>query len=131
MCFSELQWFGQEKAFILSVGTYELTEILAPLSSLIVRKPSLAMGSPLHTPILAIHLFTYEIENNGVLPFLDTLVSRTEEGFSTSVYHNHFAVSLPPHSHSCHPPSQKMAAFYTFVNRADIKIGIYHCDRNS
>ena len=62
--------------------------------------------------------FTYEIENNGVLPFLDTLVSRTEEGFSTSVYRKHFAVSLLPHSHSCHPPSQKMAAFYTFVNRA-------------
>ena len=49
---------------------------------------------------------TYGIENNGVLPFLDTLVSRSEKGFSTSVYRKHFAVSLLPHSRSCHPPSQ-------------------------
>ena len=51
-------------------------------------------------------------------PFLDTLVSRSEKGFSTSVCRKYFAVSLPPHSRSFHPPSQKMAAFYTFVNRA-------------
>ena len=42
--------------------------------------------------------FTYEIENNGVLPFLDTLVFRSEKGFSTSVYRKHIAVSLPPHN---------------------------------
>ena len=30
--------------------------------------------------------FTYGIKNNGVLPFLDTLVSRTNKGFLTSVY---------------------------------------------
>ena len=40
--------------------------------------------------------FTYEIENNSVFSFLDTLVSRTEEGFSTSVYRKQFAVFLPP-----------------------------------
>ena len=69
--------------------------------------------------IISINIhFTYKIENIGILPFLDTLVSRTEEGFSTSVYRKHFAVSLPPHSRSCHPPSQKMAAVYIFVNRA-------------
>ena len=61
--------------------------------------------------------FTYEIENNGVLPFLDILVSRIDEGFSTSFYRKIFAVFLPPHARSCHPPSQKMAAFYTCVNR--------------
>ena len=47
---------------------------------------------------------------------MDRLVSRTDEGFSTSVYSKNFAVSLTPHTRSCHPPSQKMAAFYTFVN---------------
>ena len=62
--------------------------------------------------------FTYEIENIGVLPFLGTLFSCTDEGFSTSVYRKIFTVSLPPHSRSCHPTSQKMATFYTFVDRA-------------
>ena len=62
--------------------------------------------------------FTYEIENSGELPFLDTLVFRTDEGFSTSVYRKHFPISLTPHARSYHPPDQKMAAFYTFVNCA-------------
>ena len=63
--------------------------------------------------------FAYEIGNNGVVPFLDTLASRTEKGFLTSVYRKHFAVvSLPPHARSYHLPNQKTAAFYTFVNCA-------------
>ena len=37
--------------------------------------------------------FTYVIENSGVVPFLDTLVFRTEEGFSTFIYRKHSAVS--------------------------------------
>ena len=36
--------------------------------------------------------FTNEIENNNVRPFLDALVSNTEEGFLTSVYRKHLAV---------------------------------------
>ena len=63
-------------------------------------------------------LFMYEIENSGALPFLNALVSRGNEGFSTSVYRKIFAVSLPQHARSCHPSSQKMAAFYTFVKPA-------------
>ena len=62
--------------------------------------------------------FAYKIDNNCILPFFDTLVSHTDEGFSISVYRKHFAVSLPQYTHSCHPPSQKMAVFYTFVNSA-------------
>ena len=31
--------------------------------------------------------FTYETENNNSLPFLDILISRSENGFKTSVYH--------------------------------------------
>ena len=42
----------------------------------------------------------------------------TIKGFATFVYRKNFAISLPPHTHSCHPLSQKMAVFYTFVNRA-------------
>ena len=59
---------------------------------------------------------TYEIENNGILPFLDTLVSRTDKGFSTSVYRKNSFVFLSPHARSYHPPCQKMASFYSFVN---------------
>ena len=29
-----------------------------------------------------------------------------------------FALALQPHTYSCHPSSQKMAAFYTFVNHS-------------
>ena len=54
--------------------------------------------------------FIYEIENSGVFLFLDTLVFRTDGGFSASVYRKNFAVSLPPHACSCHLPNQKMVA---------------------
>ena len=60
----------------------------------------------------------YDIKNNGVLPFLDAGVSLTDEDFSPSVYVKNFAVSLPLNARSCHPPSQKMASFYTFFNGA-------------
>ena len=55
----------------------------------------------------------------GVSPYvlLETLVSVSDESFSTSVYCKNFAVSLSPRTRSCHPLSQNVAAFYTFVNR--------------
>lgn len=59
--------------------------------------------------------FTYETENSGSLLFLYTLLTRTVDGFFTSVYRKSFAVilSLPfHHACSCHPPSQKKAAFF-------------------
>ena len=31
--------------------------------------------------------FTYDKENNNSLPFLDILISRSENGFKTSIYH--------------------------------------------
>ena len=62
--------------------------------------------------------FSYEIANSDILPFLDTPVSSIDEDFLTSIYCKNFAVSLPPHAHSCHSFSQKMAVFYSFVNRA-------------
>ena len=60
--------------------------------------------------------FIHEIENDGALPFLDTLVSLTDEGFSTSVYRKNFAAFLFLHACFCDHPSQKMAEFHTFVN---------------
>ena len=37
--------------------------------------------------IFTVHIFTSEKEVNGSLPFLDVLVSRNKEGFTTTVYH--------------------------------------------
>ena len=37
-------------------------------------------------------------------------------------YRKKFAVSLPPYAHSCHPPSQKMVAFNTFVSCCTLNI---------
>ncbi|XP_054710410.1 uncharacterized protein LOC129220094, partial [Uloborus diversus] len=39
--------------------------------------------------------FSYELEQNNCLPFLDVLVSRTESCFETTVYRKPFSVSLP------------------------------------
>ena len=60
---------------------------------------------------------SHEIEKIDELPFLDTLASRTDEDFLTSVCSKKSTVSLCPHASSCNPPSQKMDAFCTFVNR--------------
>ena len=62
--------------------------------------------------------FTYEVEINNSLSFLDVKVTRDDNKFSTTVYRKPFSVSLPPHKDSCHPPSQRIAAFNTFVFRA-------------
>ena len=62
--------------------------------------------------------FTYEVEDNNRLPFLDVLVVNNGEEFITTVYRKPFAVCLPPHRLSSHPPNQKLAAFKTYVYRA-------------
>ena len=62
--------------------------------------------------------FTLEVEKDNSLPFLDILVSKDTDRFSTTVLRKSFSVSLPPHALSNHPPRQKMAAFYTYVYRA-------------
>ena len=60
--------------------------------------------------------FTFEVEINNQLPFLDVLVLRTAFSFSTSVYCKLFAVSFPPHFRSNHPIQQEMVAFYSYVS---------------
>lgn len=54
----------------------------------------------------------YETEKNGFLLLLNTFVTRTVDGFFTSVYRKSFALSLPPQARSCHPPTQ---IFFLFV----------------
>ena len=55
---------------------------------------------------------------NNSLPFLDVLVLRGSDSFTTTICRKPFSVSLPPHNKSCHPPNQKIAAFNSFVFRA-------------
>ena len=54
--------------------------------------------------------FTYEKESNNSLPFLDILISRSENGFKTSVYHK------PIFSGVC-------SSFNSFIN-IQYKIGL-------
>jgi hypothetical protein len=62
--------------------------------------------------------FTFEKESNNRLAFLDVLIIRDDDVFQTTVYRKPFAVCLPPHNRSSHPPNQKLAAFNTFIFRA-------------
>ena len=64
--------------------------------------------------------FTYEIVNNDVLYFHDRRVSRTNERLPTSVCRKNY-IFLSLITHFCHPPSQKVATFYTFFNRVIIR----------
>ena len=64
--------------------------------------------------------FTYEVEENGCLPFLDILVQRDDDGcLSTSVYRKktHTDQYLGFHSH--HPSSHKAAVVSTLLKRAE------------
>ncbi|XP_042900825.2 uncharacterized protein [Parasteatoda tepidariorum] len=61
--------------------------------------------------------FTFELESDQKLPFLDVLVTRNDNSFHTTVFRKPFPVSLPPHYKSSHPPNQKLASFRSFVYR--------------
>ena len=62
--------------------------------------------------------FTLEIENNNQLAFLDVLITRFDDYFTTTVFRKSFADSLPPYNLSPHHPKQKRADFCTYVHRA-------------
>ena len=59
-----------------------------------------------------------EIENNNSLSFLDALVSKCIDQFTTTGFKKSFTVSLPPHVLFNKSPHQKIAAFYTYVYHA-------------
>lgn len=63
--------------------------------------------------------FTYEIEENGKLPFLDVNVHRNKNGgISTSVYRKSTCSDLYLKSDSCNPRNQKESVLRTLVLRA-------------
>ena len=59
--------------------------------------------------------FTLEVENDNSHSFLDVLVSKHIDRFSTTVCRKSFSFSLPPHALTNHPHNQKMAVFYIFI----------------
>ena len=69
-------------------------------------------------PIDSCVQFTLEVQNDNSFSFLDVLIFKDIDRFSTTVFRKSFSVSLPPHIFSNHPPQQKMSAFYTYVYRA-------------
>ena len=61
--------------------------------------------------------FTYEIENNGKLPFLDVLVTRTNDGITTSVYRKPSFTGLGTNYMSFIPRIFKINAIKTLLYR--------------
>ena len=62
--------------------------------------------------------FTMESENDGKLPFLDVLISRTSSGFATSVYRKPTFSGLGLNFHSFCPRNFKLNACRTLIYRA-------------
>ena len=60
--------------------------------------------------------FTYEVESNAKLPFLDVLLMQNDEGITTTVYQNISDVYL--HWDSFRPISWKRGTLKTLVERA-------------
>ena len=57
--------------------------------------------------------FTFEVENNNSLLFLDVLVSKHTYYLSTLIGSQQLSSENSPHALSIYPPQQKMAAFCT------------------
>ena len=62
--------------------------------------------------------FTYEVEGDGKLPFLDVLVTRIEGMFSTSLYRKPTFSGLYSHYGSYMPDTYKKGLMYTLLHRA-------------
>ena len=61
--------------------------------------------------------FTHEVENNGSLPFLDTLVIRKEDTFEFDIYRKPTQIDRFIDNTSFHSKQHKLAAFNSMVHR--------------
>ena len=61
--------------------------------------------------------FTYELEINNSLPFLDIKVYRSLNSFTYEIYHKNTATDHVIPYDSNHPPSHKLSAFRSFFHR--------------
>ena len=64
--------------------------------------------------------FTYEVEDEGKLAFLDVLITRVGGSFTTSVYRKPTFSGLYSHYESFMPRSYKAGLLYTLLHRAFI-----------
>ena len=62
--------------------------------------------------------FTFELEENGKLPFLDVLVTRIDGAFYTSLYRKPTFSGLYTHFQSYMPDTYKKGLIYTLLHRA-------------
>ena len=62
--------------------------------------------------------FTIEVSDNGTLPFLDVLVSASEESFSTTVYTKKTNAGICLNADSEAPLRYKRSVINSYVNRA-------------
>ena len=61
--------------------------------------------------------FTYELENNNSLPFLDLNVIKTRKSLSFEIYRKNTTTDHIIPYDSCHPLSQKLSAFHSYFYR--------------
>jgi hypothetical protein len=70
--------------------------------------------------------FTYEVEAEGKLAFLDVLVTRIEGAFCTSLYRKPTFSGLYSHYKSCMPDTYKKGLIYTLLHRAHVLCGSWN-----
>ena len=70
--------------------------------------------------------FTYEVEVEGKLPFLDVLVTRSGSNFCTSLYRKPTFSGLYSHYRSYMPDSYKKGLVYTLLHRAFVLCSSWH-----
>ena len=67
-----------------------------------------------YTPL---NVFTYEKESNNSMTFLDILISRSENGFKTSVYHKPTVIGVYSNFYSLIYDQYKIGLSFTLLFR--------------
>merc|ERR1739841_460770 len=70
--------------------------------------------------------FTYKVETEGKLAFLDVLVTRIGNAFCTSLYRKPTFSGLYSHYRSYMPDTYKKGLIYTLLHRAHVLCGSWN-----
>ena len=73
--------------------------------------------------------FTFEMESEGKLPFLDFCVYREGDSLITDVYRKPTSTGRYLHKNSCHAPSTKRGVISCLTNRAVSTVGLENVER--